>query len=390
MKTLSRKHLSILLLFLSTATIALAQEVVMVEYDFVTRDSTIINFGESPLSQEEASTANFIGPSQNVTTLDTSLVGGNFVRLQNVDQTTTYPISTAVRLLSIGEDGEPNICSGTMVSSRHILTSAFCFLERGNHSFDTDSIMVFPGFNNGAENPIFGAHLVSKAYTFLDWNVGTDFLILELDDDVGVDTGWLGVAYDDNDDELRDQIYHKYSYPAFARFTVFDGDVNGDTLYYSYGLYDRVDNYIGTSFPDPEGFIGEAGSPIFLANDNDGFRILGTFTWSSFLHSRIRELEFWGMLNVIEPFLTTATEDIENNDFEIYPNPADNQVNIELENAGQDYTLTIYSELGVSVYNKEVRDKVQIDLTQWPVGLYHAVLKREDRVQTASFVKYIR
>ncbi len=340
-KTLSmkRKYLFILILTF-VASLNFAQEAIMVEYDFITKDSTIINFGESNLNQDNASTLSFIGNARNVIPLGTLEPNNNFVRIENVEQTSSYPISTSVRIESV--DGqEEYICSGTMISSRHILTSAACFLSQRNHTIETDSILVFPGYNDGQENPLFGSHLVTKAYSFLNWTFGNDFMILEIDEDIGAETGWIGVAFNNNKDELLNQVYHKYSYPSSTMFIPFDGEINGDTLYYSYGLYDRFNppTYVGSFFPDPKGFLGELGSSFFLPNAKDDFEIYGTLAWSSsFGHSIIDEFEFWGIANIIEPFLTTATSEIENVDFEIYPNPTDNIINIEMKNFEQSRT----------------------------------------------------
>ena len=79
-------------------------------------------------------------------------------------------------------------------------------------------------------------------------------------------------------------------------FIPFDGEINGDTLYYSYGLYDSFNPppFVGSFFSDPKGFLGELGSSFFLPNANDDFEIYGTLAWSSsFGHSIIDEFEFW-------------------------------------------------------------------------------------------------
>ena len=81
---MKRKYLFILILTF-VVSLNFAQEAIMVEYDFITKDSTIINFGESTLNQDNASTLSFIGNAGNVIPLGTLEPNSSFCLLYTSD-----------------------------------------------------------------------------------------------------------------------------------------------------------------------------------------------------------------------------------------------------------------------------------------------------------------
>jgi len=377
---------SIAIILLSNSTFS--QDVIMVEYDFVKNESTLINFGETSLNENKINTNGFVGNSGKLISLETGIPNNNFVRLLNVEQTSSYPISTAVKIVSVQNGQKECSCSGTMISKRHILTAAHCFLEVSFNNLTADSLLVFPGFNNGVENDVFGNHFVIKAYSFVDWTLnGNDIMVLEINNDLGLKTGWLGVAFNNDDNELRDMVYYKYSYPCSTQFTQYEGKLNGDTLYYSYGIYDIVDKFISSQFPEPDGFIGESGSSIFLNNKNS-YNVYGVLTWSGRLkHSRIDDWEFWGISNILDNQLTTSTINFDELKIELYPNPCVNRINVDINISEQISIINIYSKLGVLMFSQLVEDKIEIEIDKWPTGMYHVLINTNGKIGTAKFIK---
>ena len=58
-----------------------------------------------------------------------------------------------------------------------------------------------------------------------------------------------------------------------------------------------------------------------------------------------------------------------------------------MKNFEQSRTMRIYTALGVTMFKGIVSEKIQIDVSQWPKGLYLVVLDENNRNQPAQFVK---
>ncbi len=76
--------------------------------------------------------------------------------------------------------------------------------------------------------------------------------------------------------------------------------------------------------------------------------------------------------------------------FEIYPNPAVDQLNIIVKDVQEELTIKIYSNIGEVVFDKSIKSSTydQITIDHLPEGMYHTVLLKENRVvQTEKFIK---
>jgi len=67
------------------------------------------------------------------------------------------------------------------------------------------------------------------------------------------------------------------------------------------------------------------------------------------------------------------------NGFEIYPNPAQTQVNIALPGSAQ---IRILDASGREVHNQWVEQRTAIDVQQWARGVYMVQLIKSDGIQT--------
>ncbi len=81
------------------------------------------------------------------------------------------------------------------------------------------------------------------------------------------------------------------------------------------------------------------------------------------------------------------TEQITDNDLTIYPNPADDILNIKLTDTFKNAVINIYNPLGQLVYSDAVLSKnFTIDISNFNIGVYILELKNAKKVIKSSFI----
>lgn len=82
-----------------------------------------------------------------------------------------------------------------------------------------------------------------------------------------------------------------------------------------------------------------------------------------------------------------GTEDFKNADFRLYPNPAREQLTIEMSDASSKYQLDIFDMLGKKVISSEIHKVGQVDVSNLASGTYLVKLNSNSQTTTVRFVK---
>ena len=378
------KKLTFALLF-SLPSLLFSQLDTMVVYDLQTQTVEIIDPVEFDESIPFDHTGSYPGDLPGITELsempptENLLEGAQFSDIVPAAQffdVTDYPARTAVKLF-LSKDGElTGDCSGMLVSENMELTSTFCVFDMGNPGWLVDSVAVAPAFDNGLFQASLPSSIVEKIIIFkrtLDDEKFINLALLKLSEPIGQTLGWTGIAFA-GDDYFADKVMHKFSYPAFNPFNV-NQIVNGDTMYYNYGLTDvGINGNLGLNSGGASGLPGQGGS-TFLYTDNQDYYNFGTFLWSSFYrHERISPSYFYQMENAIESFQLSPVFPEPPSGFQvnIFPNPFDKMATIEFPNPEKNgFHFQLFNVHGQVVREENGRgEQVELKREGLPAGTY--------------------
>lgn len=250
-------------------------------------------------------------------------------------------------------------CSATMVGKEFVLTAGHCVYNILDKTFDFDSLLVAPAYDNSVIQPSLPFSLVDKFYIFkrlFDGKSFEDIALLQLRQPIGNQIGWMGIEFSSDTSYYTDKVYHKLSYPGVT--SPFDSSriYNGDTLYYNYGLINNLSsNHLGVISPQALGIPGQSGSSFFYT-DNNNYYISGVASYSSnYRHFKITNNIFYQLKNIIENYATTSQEVLsEKNRTLIYPNPFNTFTEIHLSENLIYADLILYNSFGQEV--KQVKN----------------------------------
>jgi len=391
-----KTHFLYLTLFLFTSNL-IAQQKTLLVYDVasMTFDSiTNIDFDATLTSDETPFyignyNSNVINLPQEVAT--ECLIPGTEFRQKKPASITydisEFPIRTSVRM-SIVEDGTiKSWCSGSMISKRHVFTAAHCISSINTNEVYADSIYICPVWDNGKEHPDFGCSEVVKIYFFKDWKLGgEDIAILELKENIGEQTGWLGIGFNEDDSFFEEGIYFKFSYPGAYIPQIDPVQYNGDTLYASYGK--MISNSVHSiGFLGANGISGESGSSTILVKTKEAYTSYGVLSYSNNLsHSRLSNWEYSNFKKVIEDDLTTNI--VQPNDIatiSVYPNPAQEYFEIKGLEQLEIENITLFDALGREVMKVDINPSL-VNSSSLENGLYFLQIKTKEYLYNEKII----
>lgn len=198
-----------------------------------------------------------------------------------------YPART-VGSLRIMRDGIPRpSCSATLVGPKWVLTASHCLYEVENapRHFFWD-YRFYPAWDDSSSQTLVHFSRVIRTYTVRvpgDSPIENDVALLELDEPIGDELGWLGMMTFPNDDVVENAIAHRLSYPAY--FDVIDPAryYDGDTLWYRYGSVVKQQHTLHTE--GAMGIPGESGSSVILSHSG-GYAAAAVLQYASSMASQ--------------------------------------------------------------------------------------------------------
>ena len=324
----------------------------------------------------------------NLAVPDTTYNGSGFTEIipaQTLFSVDDFPLRTAVNLFRVEDGVLIKYCSGMLVASQYVLTDCHC-TGRRNHDEDYqwdffEGIVAYPAFDNGVEHLEYGYRTVDEYITFASnrkgYHAGTDIALLKLDIPIGEATGWVGIAFNNDDSFFEENIFHEFSYPGSHLDS--SNSYNGDTLYYNYG---RITEF---GYPPWIGWngvaiSGQSGSSL-LYTDNEEYFSLGTLVLGNTLHLRITPEIFYSFKAIIEADPSEAMEDTEPISgyylSDVFPNPFNTICRISFSIPREEFIEVVVYDLkgrevtslvkGIMIAGKH---EFELNMNDHPSGIY--------------------
>jgi glutamyl endopeptidase len=178
-----------------------------------------------------------------------------------VSATTSYP-SSAIGQINFKQGGNAYLCTGWLIDPNTVMTSGHCVHEGGGGTWSTN-VRFTPGRNGtGTGSAPYGTCRDTELLTTGNWmsssTAADDWGIIQLNCNVGTQTGWFG-AKNDTDVNLLNSAVTMRGYP---------GDRADGTMW---TMDDQVRALDATQvFHQADSAGGQSGSPVYQPNGCGG------------------------------------------------------------------------------------------------------------------------
>ena len=242
--------------------------------DYAARTGSLLEF--SP--DDAAATGSLAGfePETPLAGAEDPTLGGNIIGTDDrvtVRDTYQYPYSTIAFMKVTASCGDDWECTGFMVRPSILLTAAHCLVCTDHHT-TASSIELYFGHQSdgsyaygywGPTNYWYGSSF-PDGYT--SDAMGWDFGIVHLQENVGEQTGWLGMQVT-ADSAFDNGSYQVAGYrDGVLKYDTDTTDVRNDRLIWTYA--DAVSGNSGGPI-----FKGDTASAIYIASNNSGTKNVG-------------------------------------------------------------------------------------------------------------------
>ncbi len=320
--------------------------------------------------------------------------GSNFcdiTKAANSFNLASYPVRTGVALRYYRGDSLKTGCSGMLVSPSAVLTAGHCVYDYFTRSFSKfDSLKICPAYNNGMDHPALPVSMAKKIYIFKTYyhqSTSDDIALIQLEEPIGLKTGWVGIGYESNPNNYLNKVFHKFSYPYRDPFgnRVF----NGDTMYYNYGYITTVSNYLGINSPAATGAQGQSGSS-FLYTDNTDYYSVAVFNYSNnYIHYRITPNIFTQFEHILTTYATGMSEEEPVKAAPaVYPNPFNKVLYID-SGERKDIVVKLSNTLGQLLREIPISSgaRTELNTSDLEPGMYFLWGEADGRPFSAKYVK---